>query len=683
MAFTKWQLLKGSNEREKALNQNFGFPKSVCEILAARGKTDQELTEDYGTKTLEEPFALADMEKAVLRIREAIELEQQICVFGDYDCDGVCAAAILYTYLLSVGANVQVYIPERDNGGYGLNNNAIDKLHKQNTELLITVDNGISALNEADYIASLGIDLIVTDHHLVEEELPKAIAVVNPHREDCPSKFKDLCGAAVAFKLVAALEDGDYDTAFDFAGDLVAIATLGDIMPLVGENRLIMNRGLRLLEFTDNLGLRALIDEAKIKNVQNASNVLFNITPRINAAGRLFQAKKAFELLVSEDDDTARALAKELCDFNSQRRETERIILDEAIEMLEKSPKDSHSRIIIVANEEWSPGVMGIIAAKLTDRFGKPSIVFTIEGDVAVGSSRSLGDFSIFEAIYSCKDLLLQFGGHKLAAGLSIKKELLPEFIKRINEYASSQPPTVRSISIDKVINPAEITLDLIKDLDSLQPFGHGNPQPVFMIQNARLDGIYSLSNGKHLRLNFTTNDISFSAVYFCMEYKRFCYRVGQTLNLVVRIEKNIYQGTEKADIYIIDIRPTTFLQKQTLSASVAFDALMREEILPSKVAAAAYPSRDEFAIVYRFLQKKKFFYGLAEELYLTLIETGINYCKLAVILEALSRSCLININKKNKKISIVERPPKIDLQKTPLLKEIRNQAVKQGETVK
>ncbi len=683
MAFTKWQLLKSSNEREKALNQNFGFPKSVCEILAARGKTDQELTEDYGTKTLEEPFALADMEKAVLRIREAIELEQQICVFGDYDCDGVCAAAILYTYLLSVGANVQVYIPERDNGGYGLNNNAIDELHKQNIELLITVDNGISALNEADYIASLGIDLIVTDHHLVEDELPKAIAVVNPHREDCPSKFKDLCGAAVAFKLVAALEDGDYDTAFDFAGDLVAIATLGDIMPLVGENRLIMNRGLRLLEFTDNLGLRALIDEAKIKNLQNASNVLFNITPRINAAGRLFQAKKAFELLVSEDEDTARALAKELCDFNSQRRETERIILDEAIEMLEKSPKDSHSRIIIVANEEWSPGVMGIIAAKLTDRFGKPSIVFTIEGDVAVGSSRSLGDFSIFEAIYSCKDLLLQFGGHKLAAGLSIKKELLPEFIKRINEYASSQPPTVRSISIDKVINPAEITLDLIKDLDSLQPFGHGNPQPVFMIQNARLDGIYSLSNGKHLRLNFTTNDISFSAVYFCMEYKRFCYRVGQTLNLVVRIEKNTYQGTEKADIYIIDIRPTTFLQKQTLSASVAFDALMREEILPSKVAAAAYPSRDEFAIVYRFLQKKKFFYGLAEELYLTLIETGINYCKLAVILEALSRSCLININKKNKKISIVERPPKIDLQKTPLLKEIRNQAVKQGETVK
>lgn len=683
MAFTQWRLLKSSNEREKALNQNFGFPKSVCEILAARGKTDQELTEDYGTTTLEDPFVLADMENAALRIRTAIELEQRIVIFGDYDCDGVCAAAILYTYLLSVGADVQVYIPERDNGGYGLNNNAIDELHKQKTELLITVDNGISALKEADYLASLGIDLIVTDHHLVEDALPKAVAVVNPHREDCPSKFKDLCGAAVAFKLVAALEDGDYDTAFDFAGDLVAIATLGDIMPLVGENRLIINRGLRLLEFTDNLGLRALIDETKIKNIQNASNVLFNITPRINAAGRLFQAKKAFELLVSEDEDTACSLAKELCDFNSQRRETEKTILDEAIEMLEKSPKDSHSRIIIVANEGWSPGVMGIIAAKLTDRFGKPSIIFTIEGDVAVGSSRSLGDFSIFEAIYSCRDLLLQFGGHKLAAGLSIKKELLPEFIRRINEYASSQPPTVRSISIDKVLNPAEITLDLIKDLESLQPFGHANPQPVFMIQNARLDDIYSLSNGKHLRLNFSANDISFSAVYFCMEYKRFCYHIGQTLNLVVRIEKNTYQGTERADIYIIDIRPTTFLQKQTLSAYVAFDALMREEILPYKVAAAAYPLREEFAIVYRFLQKKKVFYGLAEELYLTLIETKINYCKLAVILEALHRSCLININKKDKKISIVERPPKIDLQKTPLLKELHRQAAEQGETVK
>lgn len=683
MAFTKWRLLKGSDEREKALNQTFGFPKSVCGILAARGKTDQELTEDYGTKTLEDPFVLVDMEKAVLRIREAIELEQQIFVFGDYDCDGVCAAAILYTYLLSVGANVQVYIPERDTGGYGLNNYAIDELYKQNTELLITVDNGISALNEANYIASLGIDLIVTDHHLVEDGLPKAVAVVNPHREDCPSRFKDLCGAAVAFKLVAALEDGDYDTAFDFAGDLVALATLGDIMPLVGENRLIINRGLRLLEFTDNLGLRALIDEAKIKNVQNASNVLFNITPRINAAGRLFQAKKAFELLVSEDEDMARSLAKELCNFNSQRRETERIILDEAIEMLEKSPKDSHSRIITVANEEWSPGVMGIIAARLTDHFGKPSIVFTIDGDVAVGSSRSLGEFSIFEAIYSCKDLLLQFGGHKLAAGLSIKKELLPEFIQRVNEYASSQSPTVRSISIDKVISPAEITVALVKDLESLQPFGHGNPQPVFMIQNARLDGIYSLSNGKHLRLTFSANDVSFRAVYFCMEYKRFCYRVGQTLNLVVRIEKNTYQGTEKADIYIIDIRPTTFLQKQTLSASVAFDALMREEVLPANVAAAAYPSRAEFAIVYRFLQKKKVFYGLAEELYLTLIETKINYCKLSVILEALRRSCLIKIDKKDKKISIVERPPKIDLQKTPLLKELHRQAVEQGETVK
>ncbi len=682
MAFTKWQLRKPSPQQEEELKKAFDFPDSVCQILAARGKTKEDLTADFGTRALEDPFMLADMETAVFRIRKALEEEESIVIYGDYDCDGVCATAILYTYLLSVGAHVTGYTPERNKGGYGLNRTVIDDLVAKGTDLLITVDNGISALEEADYLEELGVDLIVTDHHLLSDRLPQAVAVVNPHREDCPSRFKNMCGAGIAFKLVAALEDGDYDTVFDFAGDLAAIATLGDVMPLVGENRLLVQRGLRLLSFTDNLGLRALLSETKLKNPQETGSVLFGLVPRINAAGRLGCANKAFSLLIAEDQEEAQALAKELCQCNEKRQELEQSIRKEALEQLWVSPAQAHAQVLIVGKEGWSSGVIGVTAARLTEQFGKPSIVFSIDGEVATGSARSLGDFSIYEAIASCEDLLLRFGGHKLAAGLTIKTKDLPEFSKRVNAYAASQPPTFYPLFIDRTIKPSEITLERFKEINSLAPFGHGNEQPVFLLQQARLDEIIPLSGGKHLRLKFYIDNQFISAVYFGMEQARFYYRTGQLFHLLVRLECNHYQGKDQVNIHIVELRPAQFLQKQTLIASLAFDALMRGNSLPPKTALASSPTRSEFAVVYRFLQTKKVFYGLAEELYLLLVPNEINYCKLCVILEVMRQGGLLNIDEQTRKMEITEHPPKLQLQETPLLQILQKWAQQQKEKV-
>lgn len=681
MAFIRWNLRKPSAERETELKEAFGFPEIVCSILAARGKTDNELNSDFGTQVLESPFALMDMEQAVGRIRKALEEEQSIMIYGDYDCDGVCATAILYTYLLSVGANVSAYIPERDKGGYGLNHTVVEKFATDGVELLITVDNGISAVEEAEILANLGIDLIVTDHHLVGKQLPRAVAVVDPHREDCPSVFKDLCGAGVAFKLVAALEDGDYDTVFDFAGDITAIATLGDMMPIVGENRLLVQRGLRLLAFTDNIGLRALISEAKLQKLQDAGTVSFGLVPRINAAGRSNCAQKAFALLVSEDEDEAQNLARELCGCNEMRRQTEQTIFKEAFEQLLDNPKSVHSRVLVVAKEGWSNGVIGIVAARLTEHFGKPAIVFSIDGDTAVGSARSLGNFSIYEAIASCSDLLLRFGGHQFAAGMTIATKDLPELIRQINGYAAKQPPTMRTLLIDKALKPSEITLERLTEIESLAPFGNENPKPLFLLQGARLEEVMSLSGGKHLRLKFYLENQIFTAVYFGMEYARFYYRPGQLFHLVVRLERNQYQGKERVDIHIVEMRPVAFVQQQALLASLAFDTFMREEPLSPATATAVTPSRSDFAAVYRLLQKRKVFHGLAEELYFLLPSNQMNYCKLAVILEVFRQGKLIEYDEQARELRLIENPPKLQLEEMPLLQRLKKQAQYTEET--
>ena len=498
MVFKKWIQKQVLPDMVQDIAEKRNIPLMAARVLAARGLSVTE-AEEFFSGTLEDPFVLKDMDKATMRITQAIEKEEKIVIYGDYDCDGVTATALLYTYLNSVGANVMYYVPDRETEGYGLNCQALaflkDRLH---TDLVITVDNGISALKEAAYAREKGLDLVITDHHSVGETLPDAVAVINPHRKDCPSRFKELAGVGVVFKLVAALEGGDYTMPLESFADLAAIGTIGDVVTLSGENRLLVQQGLKILEFTENPGLRALLEIAGLEGKPiTAASIAFGIAPRINAAGRIEGAEKAVDLLLCEDEEEATALAAEMQSFNQQRQEIEQKILHEIEQEIEKNPGKLYNRVLVFWGEGWHPGVIGIVSAKITERYGKPSFILSVQGQGdSRGSGRSIGNFSLYEALSACAAHLKKFGGHQLAAGLSVERGSERAFEEAINRYAAEHfaiMPTV-TCEIDAEISLQELSAEIVGSLSVLEPFGAGNPQPIFLMRNAVIDSITPLS---------------------------------------------------------------------------------------------------------------------------------------------------------------------------------------------
>ena len=423
MLFSKWIYPSFDPRDSAALQREYGISAIVADILAARGIGSAEAAELFGgQEELEDPFLLPDMEKAVSRLEQAINRQEKITIYGDYDCDGVTATVILYLYLQSMGAKVNWYIPERVEEGYGLNCGALDEISAEGTVLLVTVDNGISAIKEVDYAQSLGMDVIVTDHHQVGEELPRAVAVVNPHRKDYQGGFRPLCGAGVAFKLAAAMEGGDYSLVMDSFGALAAIATVGDIVPLTGENRFLAEQGLKLAEYSDLPGLQALMEVAGLKGKPLTSQkAAFGLVPRINAAGRMGSARLAMQLLLSEMPEEAESLAQELNQHNLDRQQEELEILSRVEQTLEEHPEILLDRVMVVPAEGLNHGVVGIVSAKLVSLYGKPNIILSVDGDTATGSARSVETFSMFRAISACGGLLEKYGGHSMAAGLTLK----------------------------------------------------------------------------------------------------------------------------------------------------------------------------------------------------------------------------------------------------------------------
>ena len=409
-------------------------------ILAARGITDptEALTLLAGEEELSDPMLLTDMDKACARILEAIDKEQTIVVYGDYDVDGVTATALLYQHLKGMGASVKCMLPSREGDGYGLSKNAIQSIHDKGCQLIVTVDNGISALEEAEFAASLGVDLIVTDHHLPHDALPKAVAVVDPRRADDHSPFKGLCGAGVAFKLCAALDGCPPEEMLDYCGDLAAVGTVADVMPLTGENRTLVKAGLKLLQQTDRPGISALLEEVGLEGKPiTAENVSYAIAPRINAAGRMDNAVTALQLVLCEDEERAAELAHKLNEINVARQETEQEIVKAAQEQLDAEPAILEDRVILIWGRDWHPGVIGIVASRLVEKTGRPVIVVSVdEHGEGKGSGRSVQGFNLHECIASCEDILLRFGGHAMAAGLSVREENLPELRRRLNEWA-------------------------------------------------------------------------------------------------------------------------------------------------------------------------------------------------------------------------------------------------------
>ena len=598
----KYKSVLAAQQKENAL---------LAGILTARGVTDpvEALTLLAGEEELSDPALLTDMDKACRRIWDAIDREETIVVFGDYDVDGVTATALLYQHLKGMGASVKCMLPSREGDGYGLSKNAIQAIHDKGYQLIVTVDNGISAAQEAAFAAQLGVDLIITDHHLPPDVLPKAVAVVDPRREDDHSPFKGLCGAGVAFKLCAALDGCPPEEMLDYCGDLAAVGTVADVMPLTGENRTLVKAGLRLLQQTDRPGMEALLEEVGLAGKPiTAENISYAIAPRINAAGRMDSAVTALQLVLCEDPDRAEELAHKLNEINAHRQETEQQIFKAAQQLLEQEPERLEDRVMLLWGQDWHPGVIGIVASRLVERTGRPVIVVTVDGQgECKGSGRSVPGFNLHACIGSCADLLIRYGGHAMAAGLSVKEENLPELRRRLNEWAARECPVLHStpLECDIPIHLDRVTVDSVRRLDQLAPFGAENPTPVFLLQSAVVDGVYPVSEGKHSRLRLRQGNASIYAVWFGMMPEQLPYAMGDVVDAALNL--SVYDSARGAQLSgrILDLHPAG-LGNQLAEQAALVAALRRGTPLTEEQKQRIAPTRSDIITVYRELQARR-----------------------------------------------------------------------------
>ena len=643
-------------------------------ILAARGITDptEALTLLAGEEELSDPMLLTDMDKACARILEAIDKEQTIVVYGDYDVDGVTATALLYQHLKGMGASVKCMLPSREGDGYGLSKNAIQSIHDKGCQLIVTVDNGISALEEAEFAASLGVDLIVTDHHLPHDALPKAVAVVDPRRADDHSPFKGLCGAGVAFKLCAALDGCPPEEMLDYCGDLAAVGTVADVMPLTGENRTLVKAGLKLLQQTDRPGISALLEEVGLEGKPiTAENVSYAIAPRINAAGRMDNAVTALQLVLCEDEERAAELAHKLNEINVARQETEQEIVKAAQEQLDAEPAILEDRVILIWGRDWHPGVIGIVASRLVEKTGRPVIVVSVdEHGEGKGSGRSVQGFNLHECIASCEDILLRFGGHAMAAGLSVREENLPELRRRLNEWAAREcavlftPP----LECDLSIHLDRITVESVRRLEQLAPYGAENPTPVFVLEKAVIDGIFSVSEGKHCRLRLRQGDASIYAVWFGMPPEQLPYTMGDVVDAAVNL--SVYESLRGAQLSgrILELHPAGF-GNAAAEQTALVQALRRGTPLSAEQKARIAPERSDIITVYRELQARRWHAEDLQPLFAKLGEE--NTGKILVAITALEQVGLIAVRERSgaKFWELVPAEGKKNLADAPILK--------------
>ena len=661
----KYKAVLAAQQKENAL---------LAGILAARGITDpaEALTLLAGEEELSDPALLTDMDAACQRIWQAIDNGETIAVFGDYDVDGVTATALLFQHLKGMGASVKCMLPSREGDGYGLSKNAIQSMHNKGCTLIVTVDNGISAVEEADFAASLGMDLIITDHHLPPETLPKAVAVVDPRREDDHSPFKGLCGAGVAFKLCAALDGCPPEEMLDYCGDLAAVGTVADVMPLTGENRTLVRSGLHQLQNTDRPGLEALLEEVGLTGKPvTAENVSYAIAPRINAAGRMDSAVTALQLVLCEDPDRAEELARKLNEINARRQEIELQIFNAAQELLEQEPERLEDRVMLLWGRDWHPGVIGIVASRLVERTGRPVIVVTVdEHGECKGSGRSVQGFNLHDCIGSCADLLIRYGGHAMAAGLSVREENLPALRRRLNEWAARECPVLHAtpLECDLSIHLDRVTVESVRRLDQLAPYGAENPTPVFLLQNAVVDGVYPVSDGRHSRLRLRQGNASVYAVWFGMHPEQLPYTTGDVVDAALNL--SVYDSPRGAQLSgrILDLHPAGLGSKLAEQAALVA-ALRRGTPLTAEQKALITPDRSHMITVYRELQAHRWH---AEDLQPLCAKLGEeNTGKTLVAVTALEQVGLIAAVEKGgaKYLELVPAQGKKNLADAPVLK--------------
>lgn len=609
MILRKWEVRPLDKERAAAFAQTYGVPFFLAMLMNIRGLDDAaHLREFLGEgEPLSDPFLLKDMDKAAARITRAVDNMEKIAVYGDYDADGVTSTAMLYSYLETRGADVIFYIPQREGEGYGMNIGAVEYLKEQGVSLIVTVDNGISSVQEVARANELGIDVVVTDHHRPQEILPDAVAVVDAYRPDDTSPYKHFSGVGIAFKLLMALEDGagDVEDLLEAYSDLAAIGTIGDIVPLTGENRTLIRAGLERLSQSDRPGVQALLENAGIAGkALTSTNVAFTLVPRINATGRMGAPERAVRLLISGYEEEAEALSEEICADNEERRRVEAEIAEAAFADIEAKGymKD---RVVVVDGENWHHGVIGIVASRVTERCGKPCMIISRGETEAKGSGRSIEGFSLFEAICACGDLLIKFGGHPMAAGITLKPENIEAFRKRINQYAAEHFPQMptQTVTLDCKLNPAALSVSMAQSLTQLEPFGNGNPQPVFGLFNMELSNVTPVGGGGHLRLTLEKNGAVITAMRFNTKPEELPYHIGDKIDLAVQLEAREFRGQPSLTIIVRDMKFAAFNTEKNMASLASFEKWQRGEVLSAEDKNRLYPDRACLAAIYRALR--------------------------------------------------------------------------------
>lgn len=711
-----------SDKKTQILADELGVSELFAILLRNRGYDDPVSATAFlrnEESVLHDPFLLKDIAPAVERIRRAVENREKIVIYGDYDVDGVTSVSMLYLYLGSKGADVSYYIPSRSAEGYGLSMPAVARLAEEGAELIITVDTGITACEEVEYAKSLGIDMVITDHHECRPELPLACAVVNPHRPDCEYPFKELAGVGVVFKCVCAYEmtlsreNGEkaidaLRRICDRYADLAAIGTIADVMPIKDENRLIVAKGLKLVDETERPGLRALIEAISAGNnlTKSASSIThvkkkkitsgfvgFGIAPRINAAGRISTASKAADLLLAESDDTARELAYELCEINRARQVEENRIAEQAYVKIEESFDPENDKILVLDDDGWHQGIIGIVASRITEKYGLPSILITFDGatrgypsddDIGKGSGRSVKGINLVEAMNSCSDILMKYGGHELAAGLSLKRSDIPELRRRLNEYVKtnmSEDSVNIDIEADAVIKFNEINLDIANELYFLEPYGISNPTPVFMLKDAVIQRIIPVGTGKHTKLILTDGENTVCAMYFGMQTSKFPFSVNERVDAMVNLDINDYMNVKTAQLIVQDMKRSQnalsqYSQEKARYAEISHggEFLAEEDIIPS---------REDFALVYTLVRREtragKESFSAYELLTLVNINHSrtVNYSKLMYILKTFIELKICGVEEVENDVyrfDVYYNSSKTNIERSTVLRRLRQQ---------
>ena len=609
MKYQRWARPADDPAGRAALERR-GVPALPALVLSSRGVDSPDKARAFLSSNLErltDPFLLKDMDKAVARIRRALADGETVSVYGDYDVDGITSTCLLTSYLRSKGCVVIPHIPDRMEEGYGVSRSALDALAGQGVTLVVTVDCGITAVEETAHAASLGMDLVVTDHHECKERLPAAVAVVDPHRPDCPYPFKALAGVGVALKLVLALEGPDRTEALlEQYGDLAAIGTVADVMELTGENRTIVSRGLASIRRTRRPGLSALLRESGLAEKPLTSMAIgYTLAPRLNASGRMGCADLAAELLLTRDSARGEELAKTLCALNRERQAIEADIFAQCIELADALPQEERLALVL-SGEGWHQGVVGIVASRLSERYSCPTFMICLQDGHGKGSCRSFGGFNLFAALEQCADLLDGFGGHELAAGFTIPEENIPAFRSRMNRLVWQETggeEMVSTLNLDaEITDLALLTLEEVEQLDLLEPYGAGNPKPVFLLSGCTVVSATEVGGGRHLKLRVSVGGQVFDAIFFSATLRDTGVSAGDRLDLAFTPQINEYRGWRSVQLQITDLRPAL---TRAQSERALYERFVRGEPISPREAAFLLPSREEFVVLWRYLKER------------------------------------------------------------------------------